>query len=65
MGWPPDVFISGGKYYWNDNTKSTGKCSYNIKCICKQKHVHCPINTYMKVVSIQHVQHVQKIDNKF
>jgi hypothetical protein len=40
--------LSGtNKYYWNDNTKSTGKCSNTLKCICKTKTCSkCPKDTY-------------------
>ena len=45
---PGCLYLSGtNKYYWNDNTKSTTKCSNYRKCICKTKTcTKCPINTY-------------------
>ena len=52
MSWNPPgcIYESGNnKYWWNDYTKSTTKCSNGIKCICKKKTktcAKCPINTY-------------------
>ena len=46
---PGCIYNSRGdyKYYWNDNKKSTRKCSTSYKCICKTKTcINCPINTY-------------------
>eukprot|EP00942_MAST-04A_sp_MAST-4A-sp1_P014032 g14032.t1 len=45
--YPVGCLNIGKKYWWNDNTKSTRKCSDRGKCICKPKTcIKCPRHTY-------------------
>ncbi len=46
--WPPGcIYMSGDKYYWIEYTKSTGKCSTSLRCICNTKTcINCPPGTY-------------------